>query len=87
VLGLVGLVTKSIGGARDAVGDTVLAGDIALGLLLVGLLGSLSRVALDRLGDVVDGVLGGIDGLADDALVTGVGSRHVDWLVGWLVGW
>ena len=82
MLVLVGLVADGIGSTRDAVGDAVLAGDVALGLLLVGLLGRLSGVALDRLGNIVGSVLGGIDDLADDALVTGVGSRHVDLWVG-----
>jgi len=39
--------------------------------------------ALDALGDVVGGVLDGVHGRADDALVSGVGvgSRHFDcWL-------
>ena len=63
-------------------GDGVVAGNVALGLLLVGLLGSLSSGALDGLGDVVGGVGDGVGGLAEDTLVrlVGVGSRHVD---GW----
>ena len=76
---LVGGGVKSTGGT---VGEGVLAGNVALGLLLVGLLGSLSSGALDGLGDVVGGVGDGVGGLAEDTLVrlVGVGSRHVD---GW----
>jgi hypothetical protein len=45
---------------------------------------SRSRVALDGLGDVAGGVLGGVADLTDDTLVglVGVGSRHVDGWVG-----
>lgn len=77
---LVNLVLAGTEGARDTVGDGVVAWDVALGLLLVGLLAGLSGVALDSLGDVVGGVLDGVDGLADDALVgvVGVWCRHVD---------
>jgi hypothetical protein len=88
VLVLVDLVAGSTESARDAVGDGVLSGNVALGLLLVGLLGSLSRVALDGLGDVVGGVGNGVADLTDDTLVglVGVGSRHFEcW--GGLVGW
>jgi len=42
VLGLVELVGDGTGSTRDAVGDGVVAGDVALSLLLVGLLGGLS---------------------------------------------
>ena len=75
---LVDLVTSSVESTGGTVGDGVLAGDVALGLLLVALLGGLSGLALDGLGDVVGGVLDRVDGLADDALVgvVGVGSRH-----------
>lgn len=45
VLGLVELVGESTGSTRDAVGDGVLAGNVALGLLLIGLLLCLSRLA------------------------------------------
>lgn len=78
VLALVDLVTGSAESTRGAVSQAVLSGNVALGLLLVGLLGSLSRVALNGLGDVVGGVLDAVDGLADEALVgsVGVGSRH-----------
>jgi hypothetical protein len=86
VLGLVHLVASGTESTGDAVGDGVLSGNVALSLLLVGLLGSLSRVALDGLGDVVGGVGDGVADLADDALVrlVGVGSRHFDGWVGWL---
>jgi hypothetical protein len=86
VLGLVDLVASSGQSTRRTVGDAVVSGNIALGLLLVGLLGCLSRVALDGLGDVVGGVLDRVDGLADDAVVgvVGVGGRHFD-VWGWLV--
>ena len=59
VLGLIHLVgdgTESTGGT---VGDGAVGG-VALGLLLVGLLGCLSGVALDGLGDVVGGVGDGV---------------------------
>lgn len=82
------LVADGTGGTRDAVANGVLSGNVALGLLLVGLLLGLSGLALDGLGDVVGSVLDRVDGLADNALVgcVGVGSRHVDVrLVGWLV--
>ena len=87
VLVLVDLVTSGAKGTGGTVGDAVVAGDVALGLLLVGFLGGLSGVALDALGNVVGSVLDRVDGLADDALVggVGVGSRHFDevWLGGW----
>jgi|SRR5690242_9904793 len=87
VLGLVDLVASSAESARDAVGDRVLSGNVALGLLLVGLLGSLSRAALDGLGDVVGGVGDGVADLTDDTLVrlVGVGSRHFEGWLGCLV--
>jgi hypothetical protein len=88
VLGLVDLVTSGGESTRRTVGEGVVAGNVALGLLLVGLLGCLGGLALDGLRDVVGGVLDGVDGLADDALVgcVGVGSRHCGVrLVGWLV--
>jgi hypothetical protein len=80
VLGLVDLVASGGESTRGTVGDGVVAGNVALGLLLVGLLGCLSRVALDGLGDVVGGVLDRVDGLADDAVVgvVGVGGRHCE---------
>jgi hypothetical protein len=85
VLLLVDLVTSSVESTGGTVGDGVLAGDVALGLLLVALLGGLSGLALDGLGDVVGGVLDRVDGLADDALVgvVGVGSRHFECWGGW----
>lgn len=78
MLGLVDLIASSTKGTGDTVGHRVLSGNVALGLLLVGLLGSLSGVALDGLGDVVGGVGDGVANLADDALVrlVGVRSRH-----------
>jgi hypothetical protein len=87
VLLLVDLVTSSVESTGGTVGERVLAGDVALSLLLVALLGGLSRLALDGLGDVVGGVLDRVDGLADDAVVgvVGVGSRHFECLR-WLVG-
>jgi len=45
VLGLLHLVGGSTHGTRDTVRDRVLAGNVALGLLLVGLLGGLSRLS------------------------------------------
>ena len=91
MLVLVELVRGSAHGTGDTVGNGVVAGNVALGLLLVGLLGSLSRVALDGLGDVVGGVGDGVADLTDDTLVrlVGVGNRHFEecWVVGWLVGW
>jgi len=55
---------------------------------LVGLLLSLGGGTLDGLGDVVGGVLGRIDDLADDALVrsSSVGCRHFCCVVG-VWGW
>jgi hypothetical protein len=88
VLGLVHLVANGGDGARGTVGNGVVAGNVALGLLLVGLLGSLGGLALDGLRDVVGGVLDRVDGLADDAVVgvVGVRSRHFEvWLVGFEV--
>jgi len=49
VLGLLHLVGGSAHGTGDTVGDRVLAGDVTLGLLLVGLLGSLSRLVMRKL--------------------------------------
>lgn len=87
VLLLAQLVADSAGGTADAVTETRVW-CVALGLLLVGLLGSLSRLALDALRDVVGGVLDGVADLADDALIwlISVWCRHV---VGrwWWVGW
>ena len=57
VLLLVDLVAASVKGTGDTVADGVLAGDVALGLLLVGLLGGSGGGALDGLGNVVGGVL------------------------------
>ena len=54
---LVGGGVKSTGGT---VGEGVLAGNVALGLLLVGLLGGGGGGALDGLGNVVGGVLGNV---------------------------
>lgn len=77
---LVNLVLAGTEGARDTVGDGVVAWDVALHLLLVGLLGGLSGLALDGLRDVLGGVLDRVGDLADDSLVwlVGVWSRHVD---------
>jgi hypothetical protein len=76
---LVKLVRGSAHGTRDTVGDGVI-GSVALGLLLVGLLGSLGGVARDGLGDVVGSVGNGVADLADDTLVrlVDVGGRHFD---------
>jgi hypothetical protein len=57
VLLLVDLVAGGVKGARGTVGDGVVAGDVALGLLLVGLLGGGGGGALDGLRDVLGGVL------------------------------
>lgn len=57
VLLLVDLVAGGVKGAGGTVGERVLAGDVALGLLLVGLLGGGGGGALDGLGDVVGSVL------------------------------
>lgn len=54
---LVDLVAASVKGTGDTVADGVLAGDVALGLLLVGLLGGGGGGTLDGLGNVVGGVL------------------------------
>lgn len=54
---LVDLVASGVKGAGGTVGEGVLAGDVALGLLLVGLLGGGGGGALDGLRDVVGGVL------------------------------
>ena len=84
---LVDLVASSAENTGGAVGDRVLSGNVALGLLLVGLLGSLSRVALDGLGDVVGSVGDGVADLTDDTLVrlVGVRSRHFEGWLGCLV--
>lgn len=55
---LLELVAGSAEGAGSAVGDGRRAGDIALGLLLVGFLAGGGGVALGGLGNVVGGVLG-----------------------------
>jgi hypothetical protein len=88
VLLLVDLVASSVQRTRGTVGEAVLAGHVALGLLLVALLGGLGGLALDCLGDVVGGVLDRVDSLADDAVVgvVGVGGRHCDGRFGWLFG-
>lgn len=54
---LVDLVAASVKGTGDTVTDGVLAGNVALGLLLVGLLGGGGGGTLDGLGNVVGGVL------------------------------
>jgi len=78
VLALVELVGDGAGGTGDAVAEAVLAGNVTLGLLLVGLLLSLSGLALNGLRDVVDSVGDGVGGLAEDSLVglVDVGGRH-----------
>jgi len=88
VLLLVDLVAGGVKSARGTVGEGVVAGDVALGLLLVGLLGGGGGGTLDGLGNVVGSVGDGVGDLTDDALVgsVGVGGRHVDGLVGG-VGW
>jgi hypothetical protein len=63
VLLLVELVAGGVKSTGGTVGEGVLAGDVALGLLLVGLLGRGGGGALDGLGNVVGGVLGeGVSG-------------------------
>ena len=57
VLGLVELVRGSAESTRDAVRDRVLAGNVALGLLLVGLLAGLGGATLDGLRDVCEGTV------------------------------
>ena len=57
VLVLVELVAGSTESTGGTVGDGVISGNVALGLLLVGLLGSLSTSSLDGLSDVVNGLL------------------------------
>jgi hypothetical protein len=57
VLLLVDLVAGSVKGAGGTVSEGVLAGNVALGLLLVGLLGGGGGGALDGLRNVVGGVL------------------------------
>jgi len=86
VLALVELVADGAGSTRDAVADGVLAGNVALGLLLVGLLLGLSGLALDGLRDVVDGVGDGVGSLANDGLVglVDVRGRHLECVVGFL---
>ena len=54
---LVELVAGGVKSTGGAVGEGVLAGDVALGLLLVALLGGRGGGALDGLGNVVGGVL------------------------------
>ena len=82
---LVHLVRGGAHGTGDTAGDGVV-GSVALGLLLVGLLGSGGGGALDSLGDVLGGVVERVADLTDDTLVrlVGVGSRHFEcgwWLV------
>lgn len=60
VLLLVDLVASGVKGARGTVGDGVVAGDVALGLLLVGLLRRGGGGTLDGLGNVVGSVLMGL---------------------------
>lgn len=69
VLGLLSLVGGGTESAGDTVGDGVVAGDVALGLLLVGLLGCLGGLALERLGHVVGGVGDRVGDLTDDSLL------------------
>ena len=57
---LVDLVAAGVKSTGDAVADGVLAGDVALGLLLVGLLGGGGGGTLDGLGNVVGSVLMGL---------------------------
>lgn len=52
MLALVDLVRGGTERARHTVSDAVLAGDVALGLLLVGLFAGLGGFALHGLGDV-----------------------------------
>lgn len=54
---LVELVAGGVKGTGGAVGEGVLTRDVALGLLLVALLGGSGGSALDGLGNVVGGVL------------------------------
>jgi hypothetical protein len=77
MLGLVEFVGDGAESTRGTARDRVV-GTMALGLLLVSLLGDFRRVALKRLRDVVAGVLEGIGHLADDAFVwlINVGGRH-----------
>lgn len=77
VLGLVHFVLSGTESAGDTVTDAVVAGNVALGLLLIGLLLSLSGLALDGLRDVVGSVGDRVGDLPDDTLVwcVGVGSR------------
>ena len=80
MLVLVDLVAGSTESTGGTVGQGVLSGNVALGLLLVGLLGSLGGVARDGLGDVVGGVGDGVADLTNNALVrlVDVGGRHFD---------
>ena len=73
VLLLVELVAGGVKGTRGTVGEGVLAGDVALGLLLVGLLLGAGDGALDGLGNVVGGVL-------KDVVI---GDRCMGWVEGW----
>ena len=72
---LVGSGTESTG---SAVGDGVLAGNVTLGLLLVGLLRSFSTLSLEGLADVVGSVADRVGDLADDSLIwlINVWGRH-----------
>jgi hypothetical protein len=67
VLVLLGLVA---GGIKGSVGTGVERSIVVLGDLLLGLLGSLAGVTLDRLGDVLAEVLDRVDGGVDNV-------RHV----------
>lgn len=68
MLGLGELVGGSIEAGSGTAGERGIA-NIALHLLLVGLLGSLRGISLDGLRDVVGGVGDGVGDLADDAFV------------------
>jgi hypothetical protein len=87
--GLVLLLVHLVGGGAHGTGDTARdggVGGVALGLLLVGLLGGGGTSALNGLRDVLGGVVERVADLTDDTLVrlVGVGGRHFE-LVGWLV--
>jgi len=83
VLVLVELVRSGVETTAHTAGNGGVA-SIALHLLLVGLLAGFAGIALESLGNVVAGVLDGINGLSDDGFIRliDVWGRHVDvWLM------
>jgi hypothetical protein len=77
VLLLVELVAGGVKSTGGTVSEGVLAGNVALGLLLVGLLGGGGSGALDGLGNVVGGVLSEV--ISEGLWVSGRGGNIRRW--------